>query len=38
VHIPCFTTLRLARLGCSALEEDATPRVHALQAWYAADN
>jgi carbamoylphosphate synthase large subunit len=37
VHIPCFTTLRLARLGCSALEEDATPRVHALQAWYAAD-
>ena len=38
VHIPCFTTLRLARLGCSALEEDATPRVHALQAWYAADD
>ena len=38
VHVPCFTTLRLARLGCSALEEDATPRVHALQAWYAADD
>ncbi|MEA2747396.1 MAG: carbamoyl-phosphate synthase large subunit [Myxococcales bacterium] len=38
VHIPCFTTLRLARLGCSALEEDATPRVRTLQAWYAADD
>jgi carbamoylphosphate synthase large subunit len=37
VHIPCFTTLRLARLGCAALEEDATPRVRTLQAWYAAD-
>ena len=37
VHIPCFTTLRLARLGCAALEEDPTPRVRALQAWYAAD-
>jgi carbamoyl-phosphate synthase large subunit len=38
VHIPCFTTLRLARLGCSALEEDPTPRVRTLQAWYAADD
>jgi carbamoylphosphate synthase large subunit len=37
VHIPCFTTLRLARLGCAALEEDPTPRVRTLQAWYAAD-
>ncbi len=36
-HLPCFTTLRLAGLGCSALEEDPTPRVHALQDWYAAD-
>jgi carbamoylphosphate synthase large subunit len=37
-HIPCFTTIRLARLGCSALEEDGTARVRALQDWYAADN
>jgi carbamoylphosphate synthase large subunit len=37
-HIPCFTTLRLARLGCSALEEDRTDRVRALQDWYADDN
>jgi carbamoylphosphate synthase large subunit len=36
-HIPCFTTMRLAGLGCSALEEDPTPRVRALQDWYAAD-
>lgn len=36
-HIPCFTTIRLAGLGCSALEEDPTPRVRALQDWYAAD-
>lgn len=36
-HIPCFTTMRLAGLGCSALEEDPTPRVCALQDWYAAD-
>jgi carbamoyl-phosphate synthase large subunit len=36
-HIPCFTTLRLAGLGCSALEEDPHPRVRALQDWYAAD-
>jgi carbamoyl-phosphate synthase large subunit len=38
VRIPCFTTLRLAQLGCSALEEDPTPRVRTLQAWYAADD
>jgi carbamoylphosphate synthase large subunit len=37
-HIPCFTTIRLARLGCSALEEDGTARVRALQDWYAADD
>lgn len=37
-HVPCFTTLRLARLGCSALEEDPTPRVRSLQSWYAADD
>ena len=37
-HIPCFTTLRLARLGCSALEEARTDRVRALQDWYADDN
>ena len=36
-RIPCFTTMRLALLGCSALEEDPTPRVRALQDWYAAD-
>lgn len=36
-HIPCFTTIRLAGLGCAALEEDPTPRVRALQDWYAAD-
>lgn len=36
-HIPCFTTMRLAGLGCSALEEDPTPRVRTLQDWYAAD-
>ncbi len=36
-RIPCFTTLRLALLGCSALEEDPTPRVRTLQDWYAAD-
>lgn len=36
-RIPCFTTLRLALLGCSALEEDPTPRVLPLQEWYAAD-
>ncbi|HSO38682.1 MAG TPA: hypothetical protein VLT33_39400 [Labilithrix sp.] len=36
-RIPCFTTMRLAQLGCSALEEDPTPRVRALQDWYAAD-
>ena len=36
-HIPCFTTMRLAGLGCSALEEDSTPRIRALQHWYAAD-
>jgi carbamoyl-phosphate synthase large subunit len=36
-HIPCFTTIRLARLGCSALEQDRSPRVRALQDWYAAD-
>jgi carbamoylphosphate synthase large subunit len=35
--VPCFTTLRLALLGCSALEEDPTPRVRTLQDWYAAD-
>jgi carbamoylphosphate synthase large subunit len=37
-HVPCFTTLRLAQLGCSALEEDPTPRVRTLQSWYAADD
>ena len=37
-HIPCFTTIRLARLGCSALEEDPTPRVRPLQDWYASDD
>ena len=36
-RIPCFTTMRLALLGCSALEEDPTPRVRTLQDWYAAD-
>ncbi len=36
-RIPCFTTLRLALLGCSALEEAPTARVRALQDWYAAD-
>jgi carbamoyl-phosphate synthase large subunit len=36
-RIPCFTTMRLAQLGCSALEEDRTPRVRPLQDWYAAD-
>ncbi len=36
-RIPCFTTMRLALLGCAALEEDPTPRVRALQDWYAAD-
>jgi carbamoylphosphate synthase large subunit len=36
-RIPCFTTMRLAILGCSALEQDPTPRVRALQDWYAAD-
>jgi carbamoyl-phosphate synthase large subunit len=36
-HIPCFTTMRLAGLGCSALEEDPQPRVRVLQDWYAAD-
>jgi hypothetical protein len=29
--------MRLAGLGCSALEEDPTPRVRTLQDWYAAD-
>lgn len=37
-HVPCFTTIRLARLGCSALEEDGAARVRALQDWYAADD
>jgi carbamoylphosphate synthase large subunit len=37
-HVPCFTTLRLARLGCAALEEDPTPRVRTLQSWYADDD
>ncbi|MDB4935131.1 MAG: Carbamoyl-phosphate synthase large chain [Labilithrix sp.] len=37
-HIPCFTTMRLARLGCSALEQDRSPRVRTLQDWYAADD
>ena len=37
-HIPCFTTIRLARLGCAALEEDPTARVRPLQDWYAADD
>ena len=37
-HIPCFTTIRLARLGCSALEEDPTARVRPLQDWYASDD
>jgi carbamoyl-phosphate synthase large subunit len=37
-HIPCFTTVALARLGCAALEEGAsTSRVRPLQEWYAAD-
>jgi carbamoyl-phosphate synthase large subunit len=41
-HVPCFTTMRLAGLGCSALEETPGPnepaaRVRALQDWYAAD-
>ena len=36
-RIPCFTTMRLAQLGCAALEEDRTPRVRPLQDWYAAD-
>jgi carbamoyl-phosphate synthase large subunit len=36
-HIPRFTTMRLALLGCSALEEDPTARVRALQDWYASD-
>ena len=36
-RIPCFTTMRLAVLGCSALEEAPTPRVRTLQDWYAAD-
>ena len=37
-RIPCFTTIRLARLGCSALEEAPTARVRPLQDWYAADD
>jgi hypothetical protein len=37
-HIPCFTTIRLARLGCSALEQDPTARVRPLQDWYASDD
>ena len=36
-HIPCFTTMRLAGLGCSALEEAPIARVRTLQDWYAAD-
>ncbi|MDB4940944.1 MAG: Carbamoyl-phosphate synthase large chain [Labilithrix sp.] len=36
-RITCFTTVRLAQLACSALEEDPTPRVRSLQDWYAAD-
>ncbi|MBX3192879.1 MAG: hypothetical protein KF819_38195, partial [Labilithrix sp.] len=36
-HIPCFTTVALARLGCAALEEGAASRVRSLQDWYAAD-
>ncbi len=37
-HVPCFTTIRLARLGCSALEQDPTARVRPLQDWYASDD
>jgi carbamoylphosphate synthase large subunit len=37
-HIPCFTTIRLAGLGCSALEQDRSARVRTLQDWYAADD
>lgn len=37
-HVPCFTTIRLARLGCSALEQDPTARVRPLQEWYASDD
>jgi len=43
-RVPCFTTMRLANLGCSALEEStaaatgpAAARVRPLQAWYADD-
>lgn len=39
-RIPCFTTIALARLGCSAIEEDAAAggaRVRTLAEWYAAD-
>ena len=36
-RLTCFTTMRLALLACSALEEDPTPRVRSLQDWYAAD-
>ncbi|MCL2726383.1 MAG: carbamoyl-phosphate synthase large subunit [Polyangiaceae bacterium] len=36
--VTCFTTAALARLGCSALEEDdhATGSVRSIQEWYAA--
>lgn len=37
VRIPCFTTMRLARLGCAALEEAPAPRIRPLQEWYADD-
>ena len=37
-HIPCFTTIRLANLGCSALEQAPTARVRPLQDWYASDD
>ena len=37
--VTCFTTVALARAGCSALEEDdARDHVRALQDWYARES